>query len=118
MGERSLRQVDRNERIRALAKVALAIVRRNADVGVIDIAGGGRARVYDFRHNEMKLSFRRQIDDPAHMTQLEIRFDGARVLFTEWDDDGFIKRSYSPGPWERALQRYERVLRSAGQLVR
>lgn len=104
---------DRADRIRALAKVAVAILRRSGEVGVVDVAGG-RARVYDVQQNEMKLSLRRHIDDPDHTTRLEIKFDGARVLVAEWDDDGFVKRSYTPGPWERVLRRYERVPALAG----
>lgn len=105
---------DRFERIKALAKVALAILRRNA-AGVIIETPDGRARVYDLRHNDMTLSLRRQVDDPSHTGQLEIRFDGERVLFAEWSDDGFTKRSYRPGDWERVLRRYDRIPALAGR---
>lgn len=105
---------DRTERIKASAKVAVAILRRNA-TGFIVEAPGGRARVYDLRYNEMTLSLRRQVDDPAHTTQLEIRFDGDRVLFAEWNDDGFTKRSLRPGDWERVLRRYDRIPALSGR---
>lgn len=98
-----------SERIKSLAKVAIAILRRNAAGFIINPPGGGRARVYDVQHNEMRLSLRRTIDDPEHTTQIEIRFDGDRVLFAEWTDDGFVKRSYTPGQWEGMLRRYERI---------
>jgi hypothetical protein len=104
---------DRSERIKALAKVALAILRRNA-AGFIVETPGGRARVYDLRHNEMALSVRRVIDDPAQTMQIEIKFDGDRVLFAEWNEDGFTKRSYKPGPWEGVMRRYERIPALAG----
>jgi hypothetical protein len=104
-----MKSADRAERIKSLAKVALAIVRRNAAGLLLYLLGGGRARVYDVKHNEMKLSLRRMIDDPDQPTQIEIRFDGDRVLFAEWNEDGFTKRSYKPGPWERTLGRYERI---------
>ncbi|MGY0573254.1 hypothetical protein ACTGJ9_020930 [Bradyrhizobium sp. RDM12] len=106
---------DRNERIRALAKVALAILRRNAAGVIVDKAGFGRARAYDVQHNECRLSFLRLVDDPAQTAQLEIRFAGHRVLFAEWNDAGFVKRSYMPGPWERDLRRYERIPALAGR---
>lgn len=110
-----MNNVDRNDRIKALAKVAIAILRRNAAGLLINQPGGGRARVYDVQYNEMKLSLRRQIDDPDQTTQIEMRFDGDRVLFAEWNVDGFVKRSYTPGPWERMLHRYERIPALAGR---
>ncbi|MDH2341511.1 hypothetical protein [Bradyrhizobium sp. SSUT77] len=105
---------DRNERIKVLAKVALAILRRNA-AGFIVETPDGRARVYDLRHNEMTLSLRRKLDDPVHTGKLEIRFDGDRVLFAEWNDDGFAKRSYRSGDWEARLRRYDRIPALAGR---
>lgn len=108
-------QADRSERIKALAKVALAIFRRNA-AGFIIQALEGRARVYEFRYNDMVLSLRRQIDNPAHTRKLEIRFHGERVLFAKWTDDGFTKRSYRTGDWEARLRRYERIPALAGRV--
>lgn len=49
----------------------------------------------------MALSLRRQIDNPAHTRKLEIRFQGERMLFAEWTDDGFTKRSYRSGVGKR-----------------
>lgn len=63
---RGMTTAERNERINALAKVAIAIHRRNA-VGFIIETIDGRACVYDLRHNEMTLSLRWQLDDPTHM---------------------------------------------------
>lgn len=108
-------QADRSERIKALAKVALAILRRNA-AGFIIQALEGRARVYEFRYNDMVLSLRRQIDNPAHTRKLEIRFHGERVLFAKCTDDGFTKRSYRTGDWEARLRRYERIPALAGRV--
>jgi hypothetical protein len=82
---------------------------------LIDLPGGGCARIYDVQYNEMKLSLRRFIDDPLHKRQIEVKFDGSRVLFVELNDDGFVKRSYAPGPWERVLHRYERIPALAGR---
>jgi len=58
----------------------LAILRRSA-AGFIIETPDGRARVYDSRHNDMKLSLRRLLDDQAQSAQLAIRFDWrARAL--------------------------------------
>ncbi|MDA9506118.1 hypothetical protein XI09_16050 [Bradyrhizobium sp. CCBAU 11386] len=62
----------------------------------------------------MTLSLRRLVDDPARTGQLEIRFYRERVLFAEWNDDGFTKRSYRPGDWEHVLHRYSRIPALAG----
>lgn len=109
---------DRAERIKSLAKVAMAILRRNAAGFIIQTPGGGRTRVYDVQHNEMKLSLRRMIDGPNQPTQIEIKFGGDRVLFAEWTEYGFSKRSYKPGPWESVLHRYDRIPALAGRPIR
>lgn len=64
----------------------------------------------------MALSLRRQSDNPAHTRKLEIRFQGERMLFAEWTDDGFTKRSDRSGDWEARLRRYERVPALAGRV--
>lgn len=106
---------DRNERIKALTKIAVAIIRRNAVGFVVDKAGFGPVRAYDVQHNECRLSFVRVIDDPDQTAQLEIKFAGHRVLFAEWNDAGFVKRSYAPGPWEATLRRYDRIPALSGR---
>lgn len=112
-----MKGADRTKQIKLLVKVAAAILRRNA-AGFIVEGPDGRARFYDLRHNEMTLSLRRRVDDPAHTIQLEIRFDGARALFAEWNDDGFVKRSLTPGRSESVLRRYERIPALAGRPTR
>ncbi|MCK1556087.1 hypothetical protein IVB06_06970 [Bradyrhizobium sp. 171] len=92
-------QADRSERVK-LWRRSLYRSFRNA-AGFIIQALDGRARVYDFRYNDMALSLRRQIDNPAHTRKLEIRFQGERMLFAEWTDDGFTKRSYRSGVGKR-----------------
>ncbi|MGL3210932.1 hypothetical protein [Bradyrhizobium sp. BR 1433] len=52
---------DRSERIKALVKVALSILRRT-DRCNLTLADGSRIRDWKFRHNGLLLSFRRRID--------------------------------------------------------
>ncbi|MCC8953624.1 hypothetical protein H8B02_09215 [Bradyrhizobium sp. Pear77] len=101
--------IERTERIKALVKIAVAILRRNGDGGYLDLPGAGRVRSYEFRFNEMALSLRRLVDDDARETTLTVKFDGERVLAATWTVDGITKRSFKPGGWEEVLRRYGRL---------
>ncbi|MCC8952857.1 hypothetical protein H8B02_05070 [Bradyrhizobium sp. Pear77] len=87
--------VERTERIKALIKIAVAILRRNDVGGYLDFPEGGRVRSYEFRFNEMVLSLRRRVDVDATETTLIVKFDGEKVLGVSWTVDGFTKRSGS-----------------------
>ncbi|MCK1502836.1 hypothetical protein [Bradyrhizobium sp. 188] len=107
-------QADRSERIKALVKVALAILPERCRLHYP--SARRPARVYDFRYNHMALSLRRQIDNPAHTRKLEIWFQGERMLFAEWTDDGFTKRSYRSGVGKRGYVGTNRVPALAGRV--
>lgn len=99
---------DRTERIKALSKLALSIVRRCGDRFCIDRAGS-RWRLLEVRHNEFKLTHARLIDDEDRTSTLDVRFDGKTVLHVQWTTEKVLRRSYRPGAWEAVLLRYDRV---------
>lgn len=99
---------ERTERIKALAKCALGILRRT-DRYNLTLADGSRYRGWDFRHNDLTLIFRRRMDIDDRPATLIVKHDGERVLIVQWTTGGFTRRSYSPGRWEDALRRCERV---------
>ena len=100
---------ERAERIRSLAKIALGIIQRNCTGYYLNPADGGRVRVWDFRHNALLLSFRRQVDIDDRPATLVVKHDGEKVLIASWTIDGFTRRSYKPGEWENVLRRCDRM---------
>ena len=105
--------IDRNERVKSLVKVALDILRRTRRYN-LTLADGSRFHGWDFRHNELSLSFRRQIDVDERPATLIVKHDGDRVLIAQWTIDGFTRRSYKAGRWEDALRRCDRMPATAG----
>jgi hypothetical protein len=103
-----LNNADRNGRITALAKVALAILRRT-DRYNLTLADGSRFHGWDFRHNDLSMSFRRRIDVDERPATLIVKYDGDRVLIAQWTVDGFTRRTYKPGQWENVLCRCDRM---------
>jgi hypothetical protein len=103
-----MNSADRNERIRSLAKVALGILRRT-DRCNLTLADGSRVRAWDFRHNDLVLSFRRRVDGDARSATLVVKYDGEKVLIASWTVDGWTRRSYVAGRWEDVLCRCERM---------
>ena len=99
---------DRNERIKWLTKIAIAVLRQRGDGGYFDHEGG-RVRAVDFRHNELSLTFSRRLDDVDRPATLVVKYDGEKVLVASWTVDGFTRRSYSPGQWENVLRRCDRM---------
>ncbi|MCA6104418.1 MULTISPECIES: hypothetical protein [Bradyrhizobium] len=89
--------VERIERIKALVRIAVDILRRNGDGGYLVLSESGRVRALDFQFNELLLSLRRRVDDDARETTLIVKFDGEKVLGASWTVDGFTKRSLRPG---------------------
>ncbi|HEX7881832.1 MAG TPA: hypothetical protein VF499_03745 [Afipia sp.] len=116
----NMNAIERTERIKALVKIAVAILRRNDTGGYLILPDVGRVRAYDFRFNELTLSLRRRVDDDARETTLTAKFDGEKVLGATWTVDGFTKRSFKPGDWEQVLRRYSRlpVLRGVQRVPR
>ncbi len=110
----NMNAIERTERIKALVRMAVAILRRNGEGGNLDIPEIGRVRSYEFRFNEMALSLRRSVDD-ARETTLVVKFDGEKVLGASWTVDGFTKRSFRPGDWEGRLRHYDRLPALAGR---
>jgi hypothetical protein len=104
---------DRSERIAALVKVALSILRRT-DRYNLTLADGSRYRGWDFRHNDLSLTFRRRIDADDRPATLIVKYDGDRVLIAQWTTDSFTRRAYKPGNWENVLRRCDRMPTSAG----
>lgn len=100
--------VDRNERVKSLVKVALDILRRT-DRYNLTLADGSRYRGWDYRHNDLVLSFRRRTDVDDRPATLVVKYDGDRVLIAQWTTGGFTRRSYSPGRWENVLRRCDRM---------
>ena len=100
--------VDRNQRIRALVKIAVDILRRT-DRYNLTLTDGSRYRGWDFRHNELSLTLRLRMDVDDRPSTLIIKHNGKRVLIAEWTTGGFTRRSYSPGSWETMLRRCERM---------
>jgi hypothetical protein len=109
-----MNNADRSERIRALAKVALSILRRT-DRYNLDLAAGGRARAWDFRHNELSLSLRRRFDADDRPATLIVKYDGEKVLVAQWTVNGWSRRSIKPGAWESVLRQCERMPAMAGR---
>ncbi|MGY3584449.1 hypothetical protein ACVIGB_006492 [Bradyrhizobium sp. USDA 4341] len=105
----NMNAVERTERIKALVKLAVAILRRNDVGGYLNLPEGGRVRSYELRFNEMALSLRRRVDGDAQEATLIVKFDGDKVLGASWTVDGFTKRSFKPGGWEEVLRRYSRL---------
>ncbi|WJR74924.1 hypothetical protein [Bradyrhizobium sp. NP1] len=104
---------DRTERMRALSKLALGILRRCGERCTLDRADG-RFRAYDVSHNEFSLSFRRRVDDADRLATLVVKFEGEMVLAASWTVDGFVRRTLKPGAWEDLLRRYDRIPALAG----
>ncbi|MCK1493475.1 hypothetical protein IVB14_24380 [Bradyrhizobium sp. 180] len=99
---------DRTERIKALSKLALGIVRRCGERCCIERAGG-RHRVSEVRHNEFRLTLTQSLDDEDRTSALDVRFDGKTVLHIEWTAEKVLRTSYRPGAWEDLLRRYDRI---------
>ena len=104
----------RAERIKAISKLALGILRRCGDRCNLTLADGSRVREWDFRHNELSLSFRRRVDVDDRPATLVVKYDGEKVLTASWTIDGFTRRSYSPGRWENVLRRCDLAPALAG----
>lgn len=47
-----------------------------------------------------------------HRPTLTVKFGGEKVLVARWTIDGFTRRSYAAGRWERILHRYDQALAS------
>lgn len=106
--------VDRTERMKALSKLALGVVRRCGERGNVDRAGG-RCRLSEVRHNEFRLTYSRY-DDHDRTSTLDVRFDGKTVLHVEWTAEKVLRTSYRPGAWETMLLRYDRTPALAGRV--
>ena len=105
---------DRAKRVKAIVTVALNILRRT-DRYNLTFADGSRFRGWDYRHNDLVLTFRRRTDVDDRPATLIVRYDGDRVLIAEWTTGGFTRRTYKPGSWEAVLRRYEGI---SGQSLR
>jgi len=97
----------RTERMKALSKLALGILRRCGERSNVDRAGG-RSRLSEVRHNEFRLTLARPIGDDGTST-LDVRFCGKIVLRVEWTPDTVTRTSYQPGQWEAMLLRYDQT---------
>ncbi|MDA9510929.1 hypothetical protein XI09_41000 [Bradyrhizobium sp. CCBAU 11386] len=106
---------DRTERIKALSKLALGIVRRCGERCCVDRADG-RYRLSEVRHNEFKLTLSKPIDNGDRTSTLDVRYDGKSVLHVEWTTEKVWRTSYQPGSWEALLLRYDRAPVLAGRL--
>ncbi|RZM99944.1 hypothetical protein CWO91_34805 [Bradyrhizobium genosp. SA-3] len=103
-----MNNVDRADRMKALSKVALGIIRRCGERWNVD-RPDGRWRRSEVRHNEFRLTHSRLIDDKDRTSTLDVRFDGKIVLQVEWTTERVLRTSYRPGAWEAMLLRYDRV---------
>lgn len=103
---------DRTERLKALSKLALGIIRRCGERWNVDRAGS-RCRVSEVCHNEFRLRHSR-CDDQDRTSTLDVRFDGKTVLLIQWTTEAVTRTSYRPGAWEAMLLRYDRVPALAG----
>jgi|SRR3954470_11160282 hypothetical protein len=72
-------KAERTERMRALSRLALGILRWCGERGAIDRDGGGY-RLSEVRHNEIRITLLRPIADEDRASTLDIRFD-ARLYF-------------------------------------
>jgi len=99
--------------MRAISRLALGILRRCGDRGMIDRAGV-RYRLSEVRHNEFRLTLLRPIGDPDLSSILDVKFEGAVVLHVEWTPEAVVRTSYKPGEWEAKLVRYDRMPALAG----
>jgi hypothetical protein len=109
-----MKKAERTERMRALSRLALGILRRCGDRAIID-RDGVSYRSSQVRHNEFKLTLSRPIGDADRASKLTVRFDGATVLQVEWTSDAVERTSYRPGKWEATLSRYDRAPVLAGR---
>ncbi|RXG95264.1 hypothetical protein [Bradyrhizobium zhanjiangense] len=107
---------DRTDRMKALSKLVLGIVRRCSDRCNVDRAGG-RCRLSEVRHNEFRLTYSR-CDDDDQTSTLGVRFDGKTFLHVEWTAEKVLRTSYRPGDWEALLLRYDRAPVLAGSTGR
>jgi hypothetical protein len=103
----------RTERIKALSKVALGIVRRCGDRCCID-RDGGRYHLSEVLHNEFRLKLWRPIEDEDRASTLDVRFLNKTVLHVEWLPEAVTRTSYKAGLWEALLLRYDRTPALAG----
>src|SRR3954471_24389942 len=103
-----MNKADRTDRIRALSKLALGIVRRCGDRCTVDRASG-RYRLSEVRYNEFRMTLSVPIGDNNRASTLDVRFAGKNVLLVEWMPEAVTRTSYSPGPWELALMKYDRT---------
>jgi hypothetical protein len=76
-------KAERTERMPALSRLALGLVRRCGERGGID-RDGARYRLSEVRHNEFRITFLRPIGDDNRASTLDVRFDGKTVLCVEW----------------------------------
>lgn len=106
---------DRTERMKALSKLALGIVRRCGERFCINRAGG-RWRLSEVRHNEFRLTLSRSVNDQDRTSALDVRFNGKTVLHVEWTAEEVLRTSYKPGDWETKLLRYDRTPALAGSV--
>src|SRR2546421_1910474 len=98
---------DRTERVKALSKLALSIIRRCGERCNIDRAGRS-CRISEVVYNEFRLTHSR-CDDEDRTSTLDVRFLGKVVLHVEWTIDMVLKTSYRAGDWEALLRRYDRT---------
>lgn len=105
---------DRTERMKALSKLALGIVRRCGERCNVDRAGR-RCRLTEVRHNEFRLTLSRMIDDKDRTSTLDVRYLGKTVLRVEWTAKEVLRTAYRPGAWEGMLLRYDGVPVLAGR---
>ena len=105
---------ERSQRIKAISKLALGILRRCGERCNIDRAGG-RCRLTEVRHNEFLLTRSRR-DDEDRTSTLDVRFLGKTVLHVEWTASEVLRTSYRPGAWEAMLARYDRAPVLAGRV--
>lgn len=106
---------DRTERMKALSKLALGIIRRCGERGNIDRAGR-LCRLSEVRYNEFRLTMSRTIDDKDGTSTLDVRFDGKTVLHVEWTAARVLRTAYRGGAWEEMLRRYDRTPALAGRV--
>jgi hypothetical protein len=109
-----MKKADRTERMRAISRLALGILRRCGDRCTIDRAGA-RYRLSEVRHNEFRLTLYQPIGVQDGVSQLDVRFDGSTVLRIEWTPEAVSRTSYKPGTWEAMLSRYDRAPVLAGR---
>jgi hypothetical protein len=99
---------DRTDRMKALSKLALGIIRRCGERCCIDCADG-RRRLSEVRHNEFRLTLARPIGDDDRASTLDVRFCGKIVLQMDWTSEAVTRTSYRPGSWEAMLRRYDQT---------